>query len=478
MELLRCLAVAPCTCFCIRPIFPLIKMNQNSRHPSALDGFHLGTAAGQSVEDRVCFDFLCGSICRLVADYHLLRAISLLILTFLSGCNFIPDIKHKPQYHNPFPQISKVAILPFRNQSQEPTLSGARVSMAYYNELQAIRGFEVVPCGVVENQLAFFEMNVLRRPIMSPVDFQQFAKYLGVDAVLQGAITDYDAYYPPRMTMKVNWYAANPGFHPIPVGYGLPWGTKKEKNIREWIRLESERALAAEQMKSQTPEEVEPKSPVELNPDTVTPKMTTSSNGKSSSNTKQGRVAAARIELPISAIASDDQDDSSRVLQASATQEPTQESTRTPESIVGLAVRKPNPMREPNAEPAEGVAPNESDPSQGMENAGLPANWPDPQGFIPQRPTPQAPPMKAQSEPIISHMRTYNGNDEDFTQALEEYFYFRDDARFGGWQAYLQRSEDFIRFCCHQHIVETLESRGGSLESRMIFRWPVGRYER
>ena len=86
--------------------------------------------------------------------------------------------------------------------------------------------------------------------------------------------------------------------------------------------------------------------------------------------------------------------------------------------------------------------------------------------------------MKAQYEPIISHMRTYNGNDEDFTHALGEYFYFRDDARFGGWQAYLQRSEDFIRFCCHQHIVETLESRGGSLETRMILRWPVGRYER
>ena len=93
---------------------------------------------------------------------------------------------------------------------------------------------------------------------MSPVDFQQFAKHLGVDAVLQGAITDYDAYYPPRITMKVNWYAANPGFHPIPIGYGLQWGTKKEKTITEWIRLESERGLAAEQRKTQTPDEVEP----------------------------------------------------------------------------------------------------------------------------------------------------------------------------------------------------------------------------
>lgn len=356
--------------------------------------------------------------------FGIVRVLVVLSLVCLTGCNLVPDIKHKPQYHNPFPQISKVAVLPFRNQSQEPTLSGARVSMAYYNELQAIRGFEVVPFGVVENQLAVFETQVLRRPIMTAEDFQQFAKHLRVDAVLQGAITDYDAYYPPRIALKVNWYAANPGFHPIPVGYGLPWGTKKEKKIPEWIRLESERVLAAEQMKTQTPEEAD---------STVQP-----------------------VKAP-----------------QPAPREPENKSGQKekPESVIGL------PAREPSLEPS-GSSNDTEEPSKELENAGMPANWPDPQGFIPRQPTPQPPEMKVQYEPIISHMRTYNGNDEDFTQALGEYFYFRDDARFGGWQAYLQRSEDFIRFCCHQHIVETLESRGGSLESRMILRWPIGRYER
>jgi hypothetical protein len=86
--------------------------------------------------------------------------------------------------------------------------------------------------------------------------------------------------------------------------------------------------------------------------------------------------------------------------------------------------------------------------------------------------------MLAQHEPIISYMRSFNGHDEDLTQQLEEYFYFRDDARFGGWQAYLQRSEDFIRFCCYQHLSETLISRGGQDKSRLIFRWPIDRYQR
>ena len=52
----------------------------------------------------------------------------------------------------------------------------------------------------------------------------------------------------------------------------------------------------------------------------------------------------------------------------------------------------------------------------------------------------------------MTHTRIYQGNDSEFTEALASYYHFRDDARFGGWQNYLQRSDDFIRFCCHMHI--------------------------
>ncbi len=446
----------------------LPKMNLLPTQSSTVAPFS-GTTMPEKVEFRFSFDTL-------------LRLAVILALGFGSGCNFIPDVKRKPQHHNPFPQISKVAILPFRNQSQEPTLSGARVSMAYYNELQAIRGFEVIPCGVVENQLTYFETQVLRHPISTPVDFQQFAKYLGVDAVLQGAITDYDAYYPPRMALKVNWYAANPGFHPIPVGYGLPWGTKKEKNIPEWVRLESERSLATEQMKTQTPDldedraapiEATPRSrsilpqkkstPSESNPGEMKPEDEDSTKSSQHSQSKKNRIASANIELPRSK--QNGPDVGAAVKLASA-----QEPARMPESIVAIQ----NDDSIPTFEAMESI---ETELASN-DGAGLPSNWPDPQGFIPSKPSEGPPELKVQYEPIISHMRTYNGNDEDFTHALGEYYYFRDDARFGGWQSYLQRSEDFIRFCCHQHIVETLESRGGSLESRLILRWPINRYER
>lgn len=363
---------------------------------------------------------LCSAWAAIKRPTRSISALLLLAFCLSAGCNFVPDLRHKVQYHNPFPQISKVAVLPFRNQSQEPTLSGARVSMAYYNELQSIRGFEVLPFGVVENELANFEMHVLRHPMLTSEDFQNFARHLGVDAVLQGSVTDYTPYYPPRLTLKVNWYAANPGFHPIPVGYGLPWGTKKEKKIPEWIRLESERSLASKQLETQTPIEN-----AEEN-DSATPSKDDSP-----------------VTSPIQA--------ASHVNQSNVHE---QESEVEPHRIIV------------------------EDAPEALEGAEMPANWPDPQGFIPKPPSATPPKMRVQYEPIISHMHTYNGNDEDFTQALQEYFYFRDDARFGGWQSYLQRSEDFIRFCCYQHIVETLGSRGGQLESRMILRWPINRYDR
>ena len=366
-------------------------------------------------------------------------------LGFVSGCNFVPDVRHKPQFHNPFPQLSTVAILPFRNQSEDPTLSGSRVTLAYYNELQAIPGFEVIPVGVVESQLASFEQQVLRHAISSPEDMQQFAKYLGVDAVLQGAITDYDSYYPPRITLKVNWYSANEGFHPIPVGYGLPWGTKAEKKIPEWIRLESERTLAREQLKTQTPIVESTSQPETISKQPAIQSVNETEQHVAKANHEVTTIADLRIEIPNESIHCNDS-----------------------------SLLEPIPLESIEAVPLGSVMMVEHDAS----SAALPVEWPDPQGFIPTPPKSSRPVAKAQSMPIISHMHAYNGHDEDFTQQLSDYYYFRDDARFGGWESYLQRSEDFIRFCCHSHIVETLASRGGQLKSRTVVRWPIDRYER
>jgi len=320
----------------------------------------------------------------------------IIIVAFLclaTGCSLVPDMVRQPQYHNPFPQLARVAVLPFTNLSQEPTVDGIRIAEAYYSELQQIPGFEVMPVRAAVAQLTAHGLT-----IETDADFQEAARVLGVDVVIVGAVTDYTPYYPPRLGLTVNWYSANPGFHPIPPGYGLPWGTAEEEYIPESLVFEAEFALAREQLATQSP---------------------------LFERTEGGGVRPVSAEFPLG-----------------------------DETIDGAI------------DPSATTVP------------GLPANWPDPRGFIPPPPRSSPPDPMAYTGPIIEHTRNYNGHDSDFTTALANYYYFRDDARFGGWQAYLQRSDDFIRFCCHLHITETLAARGGTSESRLVLRWPIGRYER
>jgi len=83
--------------------------------------------------------------------------------------------------------------------------------------------------------------------------FQELAQQMGVEALVIGSVTDFDAYYPPRMAMTVHWYAANAGFHPIPNGYGLPWGTQQEEDIPARIVRDKQFDMARSQLSTQTP---------------------------------------------------------------------------------------------------------------------------------------------------------------------------------------------------------------------------------
>ncbi|MHB0957530.1 MAG: hypothetical protein ACYC0X_25915 [Pirellulaceae bacterium] len=319
-----------------------------------------------------------------------------------SGCAAIPEITHEPQVHNPFPQLHRVAILPFYNLSADPTVNQDDVALAYYNELQQIPGFEVMPPGVVKQWLM-----ASRIEIDGSTDFQLLARKLGVDAVIRGAVTEFTPYYPPRMGIAVDWFAANPSFHPIPPGYGLPWGTSQEEHIPDTLVFEAEFALAREQLKTQTP-------PV---PEDVPADFQIS-------GVRPAQHAAAEL-LP------------------------------HPEAVL--------------------AGPGEAPPLP--DSPGLPPDWPDPRGFVPPPPAAVRPACRPQYEPVMTHTRVYTGDDARLTDRLEAYFNFRDDARDGGWQGYLLRSHDFIRFCCYLHITETLTARGGAGKSRVVWRWPIGRYD-
>lgn len=329
-----------------------------------------------------------------------------------TGCSMLPDIAHQPTFHNPLPELSKVAIAPFFNASDEPSLNGKDVALAYFNELQLIPGFEVVPVGVVERAMLDHDIQ-----LSSPTDARRLAQLLEVDALVVGSVTDYCPYYPQRLSLHVEWYAANPNLHPIPPGYGLPWGTAEEQGIPASLVFEAEMALAKAQLKTQSP-------PYKRLPEPDKP-------------------------LPV------------------PQQQPPQPDQRPqadwPETQWGEGV---TPMQ--HEAPADATTDCASTGA-----SGFPADWPDPRGFIPRLPQGRPSPPCPSQAPVIQHTRMYNAHDMQFTKALKSYYFFRDDARFGGPEGYTQRSDDFFRFCCHMHIAETLTARGGAGETRVVWRWPT-----
>ena len=116
-------------------------------------------------------------------------------LSTCSGCALAPDARHRERFHNPLPQLHRIAIIPFYNQSTEPTLDEIAVAEAYYAELQAIPGFEVLPVGVSTLKWREYQMypgvQVNGDDQVMTSTFQRFAQSIGVDAVVVGAVTDY-----------------------------------------------------------------------------------------------------------------------------------------------------------------------------------------------------------------------------------------------------------------------------------------------
>jgi hypothetical protein len=194
----------------------------------------------------------------------------------------------------------------------------------------------------------------------------------------------------------------------------LPWGTPEEEEIPDSLVFQAEFALAREQLKTQTP--------------------------LAGDATNDGREPAVAVP-------------------AGHEQE-----------VVGSA--------EASTADASGAGGAATAPLDDVKaaavvttGADLPLDWPDPRGFVPRPPSPVRPKGEPSTAPVMTHSKVYYGNNAQFTAALQNYYHTRDEARFGGWQSYLQRSDDFIRFCCHVHIAEMLTARGGAGKTRVVRRW-------
>ena len=352
----------------------------------------------------------------------------------LGGCSALPRRYVEQTVYNPFPELSRVAIVPFFNHSKEPTVNGVEFARAYYLELQSVPGFEVVPVDIVHQTLIQH-----RIALNGPEDVRRLAQLLDVDAVVIGAVTDYRPYYPPRLGLHVEWYARDPHMQPILPGFGIPWGTRRARKLPDWIALEASLAWAREMLRRSKETDLPGKSAglgnsAEL-PDPSARKIDTSASQGSFPDLQEASF-----------------------LQTSETGNSGGPANYPPEFV-------PVPLLPPS---------NLSGPSEiGESRPDVVAQ----EGLPPAGSNQDLPSVSVSTtvEPVMVHTRVYNGNDPQFAKALATYYHFREEARFGGWQGYLERSDDFIRFCCRLHIHEMLMARGGAGKKRVLWDWPLFR---
>ncbi|QDT03417.1 hypothetical protein K227x_17990 [Rubripirellula lacrimiformis] len=420
-----------------------------------------------------------------------LVVVALAVIILGGGCSFFPETRQRDSIHNPFPQLKRVAVLPFYNQSSEPTVDTDLVAEKYYAALQSVPGFEVLPIGVAKTQWLRYAMTY-GEPT-SGEDFQRLAQMMGVEALVVGSVTDFDAFYPPRMAMTVHWYAANEGFHTIPAGYGLPWGTEAEKQIPRRIAREAEFELARSQLATQTPLPPIPNAPSDtdspnLGGPAASANAAPSDVGSAPGDISPGQVSPSRIptsriptsRIPTEAIPSGLVTQTSGQLVDSGEVIDEGEYVIDGQPIGGHTIDThtidSGTIVEGEVYQGEFYGSDGGVVEWSDMDAPLPPAWPNPTDLIPDPPSPVRPVAIASHDPVLTHTKIYRGDDPYFTNRLADYVETGDDARSSGWQGYLKRSDDFIQFCCHLHITEMLESRGGKDESDLILRWPLSRY--
>ncbi len=392
----------------------------------------------------------------------MLTRILLMLICFgsLPGC----VIMHT-SVTNPNPRLKTVALVPFFNLSQEPDVDGRRFALAYYSELQKVPGFQVLPLGVaevamVENQL---QMN-------NPDDVLKLAKILNVDAVVIGAITDYSPYYPPRIGMQVSWYSP----HSQEFIPGMPLMVEeRHAETSMWNKMFKMDRVAAREMRQEEHQ---------LNKEL-----------RHAGHIEKKEIRKAEKELRKTGMMdcpegcpvdlSEPPAGVNTVIRGQSTDSlDSWPYTQNQTGIIQAAAQANQGSQSLNA-PLHAPLPADSQTKVGAGQETLAAPKPElsvsplpPQNntSVVKQLEDYCPPTQVGTydprQPFMSYTRLFDGADAALVAHLRDYLEVSGDRRSGGWEAYLHRSEDFIRFTSHLMILEMLTLHGGQAERQIIFK--------
>tara|TARA_R110002111_G_scaffold100976_6_gene156560 strand:+ start:129114 stop:130334 length:1221 start_codon:yes stop_codon:yes gene_type:complete len=395
--------------------------------------------------------------------------ILLICLNSLTGCVIL-----RTSVTNPNPRLKTVAIVPFFNLSQEPDVDGRRFSLAYYAELQKVPGFQVLPVGVAEVAMVEHQLQM-----NNPDDVLKLAKVLNVDAVVIGAITDYSPYYPPRIGMQVSWYSPHaqefiPGV-PLMVEERHAKKTflnqlfksdrlaaKEARHEEHLINREVKHAAHLEQKTTRQLSKQEKKmnggvlesgSPDDCQPETPAPPL-----APAAKTVIRGQSSETLDSWPYPR-------NQSGIIQANAQANHGSQSVNAAVQTPIAVIPQPGMKQAPQAT----VAPKPTLPAGVETNQNIPSYVNQFQEYCPPVGSTDGGVFDPR-QPFMSYTRLFDGSDAALVAHLRDYLEVSGDRRSGGWEAYLHRSEDFIRFTSHLMILEMLTLHGGQAKHQMIFK--------
>lgn len=304
---------------------------------------------------------------------------------------------------NPIPNLTTVAVVPFFNLSAERTVDGRRFAIAYFSELQKTPGFQVIPVGVTEQAILENHLS-----LDDPADALKLAEILRADAVVVGAITEYDPYYPPKLGMQVQWYSPRAWkFYP-----GIP-------SIPPVLGSQGDNVLVRGQSDDEFDDLPRPPKP---------------------GSTEE--LPAPRTQYP--------QPEPGLPVQ----------SPRHNPGIGPVLVQPDSPRRlpqdlTPQVLPPQGLPPQNCPPGSEI-NLQLPG---DPRAELAG---------DGSIKPLMTYTRFFDGADPRLVRTLKYYVGYRSDRRSGDWEAYLHRSDDFIQFASYLMVLEMLALHGGPVQTEYV----------